>query len=76
MCPAAPPPCHLARDRYVQLGLTRDQNTGPLGAAGDHPHRDPFQNRVRQATPFDPILVAGGGVEWDDPANPNDDGVA
>ncbi len=39
-------------------------------------HRDPFQNRVRRATPFDPILVAGGGLEWDDPANPNDDGVA
>ena len=25
-------------------------------------HRDPYQNRVRRATPFDPILVAGGGV--------------
>jgi hypothetical protein len=24
--------------------------------------RDPYQNRVRQASPFDPILVAGGGV--------------
>lgn len=26
-------------------------------------HRDPYKNRVRRATPFDPILVAGGGVE-------------
>jgi hypothetical protein len=25
-------------------------------------HRDPYQNRWRRATPFDPILVAGGGV--------------
>jgi hypothetical protein len=25
-------------------------------------HRDPYQNRWRKATPFDPILVAGGGV--------------
>ena len=24
--------------------------------------RDPYQNRVREASPFDPILVAGGGV--------------
>jgi hypothetical protein len=39
-------------------------------------HRDPYQNRVRKATPFDPILVAGGGVQWDDPAVPGDDGVA
>jgi hypothetical protein len=25
-------------------------------------HRDPYQNRWRKASPFDPILVAGGGV--------------
>ena len=25
-------------------------------------HRDPYENRWRKATPFDPILVAGGGV--------------
>ncbi len=25
-------------------------------------HRDPYQNRLRRATPFDPVLVAGGGV--------------
>jgi hypothetical protein len=25
-------------------------------------HRDPFQNRLRNATPLNPILVAGGGV--------------
>ena len=25
-------------------------------------HRDPYQNRWRKATPFDPVLVAGGGV--------------
>ena len=25
-------------------------------------HRDPYQNRYRRATPFDPVLVAGGGV--------------
>ncbi len=25
-------------------------------------HRDPYQNRWRKASPFDPVLVAGGGV--------------
>ena len=39
-------------------------------------HRDPYQNRFRRATPFDPILVAGGGVAWDDPAVQGDDGTA
>ena len=39
-------------------------------------HRDPYQNRYRQATPFDPILVAGGGVAWDDPSVQGDDGTA
>jgi hypothetical protein len=38
--------------------------------------RDPYQNRVRRATPFDPILVAGGGLTWDDPGVQGDDGVA
>jgi hypothetical protein len=35
---------------------------GIRGYATSGRHRDPFQNRVRRATPFDPILVAGGGV--------------
>ena len=39
-------------------------------------HRDPFQNRWCKASPFDPILVAGGGLEWDDPADGINPGVA
>jgi hypothetical protein len=40
-------------------------------------HRDPYQNRMRRATPFDPILVAGGGLQWDvPPARQGDDGIA
>jgi len=35
---------------------------GVRGYATSGRHRDPYQNRVRRATPFDPILVAGGGV--------------
>jgi hypothetical protein len=35
---------------------------GIRGYATSGRHRDPFQNRFRTATPFDPILVAGGGV--------------
>ena len=38
---------------------------GIRGYATRGRHRDPYQNRVRRATPFDPILVAGGGLEWD-----------
>ena len=52
---------------------------GIRGYASRGRHRDPYQNRVRQATPFDPILVAGGGIEWDQPparANDGNDGVA
>ena len=52
---------------------------GIRGYATKGRHRDPYQNRVREATPFDPILVAGGGLEWDEPpdnvnnaADPND----
>jgi hypothetical protein len=36
---------------------------GIRGYATSGYHRDPYQNRYRKATPFDPILVAGGGVE-------------
>ena len=36
---------------------------GIRGFATSGYHRDPYQNRWRKATPFDPILVAGGGVE-------------
>jgi hypothetical protein len=39
-------------------------------------HRDPFQNRWRKATPFDPILVGGGGLDWDDPGVQGDNGTA
>jgi hypothetical protein len=35
---------------------------GLRGYATSGRHRDPYQNRYRTATPFDPILVAGGGV--------------
>jgi len=35
---------------------------GVRGYATSGYHRDPYQNRNRRATPFDPILVAGGGV--------------
>jgi hypothetical protein len=35
---------------------------GIRGYATKGKHRDPYQNRVRRATPFDPVLVAGGGV--------------
>jgi hypothetical protein len=52
---------------------------GIRGYATSGKHRDPFQNRVREASPFDPILVAGGGIEWDEPparANDGNDGVA
>jgi hypothetical protein len=35
---------------------------GIRGYATKGRHRDPYQNRMRTASPFDPILVAGGGV--------------
>jgi hypothetical protein len=35
---------------------------GIRGYATKGRYRDPYQNRVRRASPFDPILVAGGGV--------------
>jgi hypothetical protein len=35
---------------------------GIRGYATSGWHRDPYENRNRRATPFDPILVAGGGV--------------
>jgi hypothetical protein len=35
---------------------------GIRGYATEGRHRDPYQNRVRTASPFDPVLVAGGGV--------------
>jgi hypothetical protein len=40
---------------------------GIRGYATKGRHRDPFLNRVREATPFEPILVAGGGLQWDVP---------
>jgi hypothetical protein len=50
---------------------------GIRGYATKGVHRDPYQNRWRRATPFDPILVAGGGIQWDvPPARGGDDGVA
>lgn len=49
---------------------------GIRGYATRGVHRDPYQNRWRRATPFDPVLVAGGGLQWDDPAVQGDDGVA
>lgn len=49
---------------------------GIRGYATKGRHRDPYQNRWRAATPFDPILVAGGGLQWDDPAVADDNGVA
>jgi hypothetical protein len=47
---------------------------GIRGFATKGRHRDPYQNRWREATPFDPILVAGGGLEWD--PTPGRKGVA
>jgi hypothetical protein len=35
---------------------------GIRGYATHGRHRDPFTNLVREATPWDPILIAGGGV--------------
>ena len=35
---------------------------GIRGYATEGWHRDPYLNRSRRATPFEPILVAGGGV--------------
>jgi hypothetical protein len=52
---------------------------GIRGYATKGKHRDPYLNRVREATPFEPILVAGGGLEWDAPpvrADDGNDGVA
>jgi hypothetical protein len=49
---------------------------GIRGYATSGRHRDPFQNRWREASPFDPILVAGGGLQWDDPDVQGDNGVA
>jgi hypothetical protein len=49
---------------------------GIRGYATSGRHRDPYLNRVRRATPFEPILVAGGGLHWDDPNVEGDDGVA
>jgi hypothetical protein len=50
---------------------------GIRGYATDGRHRDPYQNRVREATPFDPILVAGGGLQWDvPPPRGADNGIA
>ena len=52
---------------------------GIRGYATKGRHRDPYLNRVRRATPDEPILVAGGGLEWDEPpvrANDGNDGVA
>ena len=49
---------------------------GLRGYATSGRYRDPYQNRVREASPFDPILVAGGGVAWDDPNVAGDDGTA
>ena len=47
---------------------------GIRGFATKGRHRDPYQNRWREATPFDPILVAGGGLKWD--PTPGRKGVA
>jgi hypothetical protein len=50
---------------------------GIRGYATKGKHRDPYLNRWREATPFEPILVAGGGLQWDvPPARGDDDGVA
>ncbi|HWM08213.1 MAG TPA: hypothetical protein VNO82_02685 [Solirubrobacteraceae bacterium] len=50
---------------------------GIRGYATEGKHRDPYLNRVRRATADEPILVAGGGLQWDvPPARQGDDGVA
>ena len=64
-------------DRYTDYShdVDEDENGiawvsgrgGIRGYATSGWHRDPYQNRLRRATPFDPILVAGGGLAWDEP---------
>jgi hypothetical protein len=49
---------------------------GIRGYATSGQHRDPYTDEMRKATPFDPVLVAGGGLHWDDPNVQGDDGVA
>jgi hypothetical protein len=49
---------------------------GIRGYATKGKHRDPYTDTVREATPLDPVLVAGGGVAWDDPNVEGDDGTA
>jgi hypothetical protein len=59
-------------DRYTDYSHDVDEDRrgiawvsgrgGIRGYATRGVHRDPYQNRWRPATPFDPILVAGGGV--------------
>jgi hypothetical protein len=59
-------------DRYTDYSHDVDEDEqgiawvsgrgGIRGYATDGRHRDPYQNRWREASPFDPILVAGGGV--------------
>ena len=49
---------------------------GIRGYATSGRHRDPYLDREREATPLAPILVAGGGVAWDDPRKKGDDGTA
>ncbi len=59
-------------DRYTDYSHDVDEDAqgiawvsgrgGVRGYATRGWHRDPYLNRVRRATPFEPILVAGGGV--------------
>jgi hypothetical protein len=49
---------------------------GIRGYATAGNHRDPYTDQVREATPLNPVLVAGGGVAWDDPRVEGDDGTA
>ncbi len=59
-------------DRYTDYSHDVDEDAqgiawvsgrgGVRGYATSGMHRDPYQNRIRRATPLDPVLVAGGGV--------------
>ena len=83
----SPDPIDLGRnDGYTDYSHDVDEDEqgiawvagrgGIRGYATSGRHRDPYLDREREATPLAPILVAGGGVAWDDPKKKGDDGTA
>jgi hypothetical protein len=83
----SPDPIDLGRnDGYTDYSHDVDEDEqgiawvagrgGIRGYATSGRHRDPYLDREREATPLNPVLVAGGGVAWDDPRKKDDDGTA